>query len=115
MSGKKGGLVVFGTIVGFILGMFLAPKKGSELRKDAKEKFDDIKENPEEAVKNSLESMKNKINAFSDDFLEVDEDDLKPMDLDDENIVISRVFKEVEDNAEDDIVLNVDKEEGEIQ
>lgn len=113
MSGKKGGLVVFGAIFGFILGMFLAPKKGSELRKDAKEKFDDIKENPEEAVKNSLESMKNKINSFSDNFL--DEDDLEAMDLDDENIVISRVFKEVEDNAEDDIVLNIDKEEGDIK
>ena len=33
------------------------------------------------------------------------------MDLEDENIVISRTFKEVEDDMDDDIVLDTDKEE----
>lgn len=114
MSGKKGGLMIFGAIVGFVAGLFLAPKKGSELRKDAKEKFEDIKENPEETVKSTLESMKNKINTFSEELFEVDEDDYEQMDLEDEDIVISRTFKEVEDNSDDDIILESDNEEKEL-
>ena len=42
MSGKKGGLMIFGAIVGFVAGLFLAPKKGSELRRDAKDITDDL-------------------------------------------------------------------------
>lgn len=114
MSGKKGGLMILGAIVGFVAGLFLAPKKGSELRKDAKEKFEDIKENPEETVKSTLESMKNKINTFSEELFEVDEDDYEQMDLEDEDIVISRTFKEVEDNSDDDIILESDNEEKEL-
>ncbi|MCE0631549.1 YtxH domain-containing protein, partial [Clostridioides difficile] len=30
--------------------MFFAPKKGSELRKETKEKFNDVKENPKEVL-----------------------------------------------------------------
>ena len=104
MSGKKGGLMIFGAIVGFVAGLFLAPKKGSELRKDAKEKFEDIKENPEETVKNTFDSVKNRISTFSETLFE-------DVDLEDENIVISRTFKEVEDDMDDDIVLDTDKEE----
>lgn len=114
MSGKKGGFMIFGAIFGFILGLFLAPKKGSDLRKDAKEKFEDIKENPEETVKNTLESMKNKLNTFSEGLFEVDEDEYEQMDLEDEDIVISRTFKEVEDNSDDDIILDSDNEEKEL-
>ena len=114
MSGKKGGLMIFGAIVGFVAGLFLAPKKGSELRRDAKEKFDDIKENPEETFKSTFESMKNKLDTFSETLFEVDEDGYEDVDLDDEDIVISRTFKEVEDDMDDDIVLDTDKEEEEL-
>ena len=41
---NKGRYFLVGSILGFILGLFLAPKKGSELRKEAKEKIDEIKE-----------------------------------------------------------------------
>ena len=44
-SCKKGGFLLLGAILGFIFGMFFAPKKGSELRKETKEKFNDVKEN----------------------------------------------------------------------
>ena len=111
MNGKKGGLMIFGAIVGFVAGLFLAPKKGAELRKDAKEKFEDIKENPEETVKNTFDSVKNRISTFSETLFEVDEDGYEDVDLEDENIVISRTFKEVEDDMDDDIVLDIDKEE----
>ena len=114
MSNKKGGFMIFGAIIGFVAGLFLAPKKGSELRKDAKEKFEDIKENPEETVKSTFESMKNKLETFSETLFEVDEDGDENVDLDDENIVISRTFKEVEDDIADDIILDTDKEEEEL-
>ncbi|WP_300276705.1 YtxH domain-containing protein [Peptacetobacter sp.] len=109
MSGKKGGFMIFGAIAGFLLGMFLAPKKGSDLRKDAKEKLENIKENPDATIKDTLESVKNKLNNFSESLFEEDEDDFEDVDVADENIVISRNFKEVEDFDNDDIVLN-DKE-----
>ena len=46
MSKKSGNFLLLGALIGFIAGLFLAPKKGSELRKDAKNKLDEIKENP---------------------------------------------------------------------
>lgn len=81
---KKGGFMIFGAIIGFLLGIFLAPKKGSELRKETKEKFDDIKENPQEVLNSAIETVKDKINEFSED----DED----IEVSDDDIVISRTF-----------------------
>ncbi|TQQ84593.1 YtxH domain-containing protein [Peptacetobacter hominis] len=81
---KKGGFMIFGAIIGFLLGIFLAPKKGSELRKETKEKFDDIKENPQEVLNSAIETVKDKINELSED----DED----IEVSDDDIVISRTF-----------------------
>ena len=39
MSGKKGLFLVIGALAGFVAGLCLAPKEGSETRKEAKEKF----------------------------------------------------------------------------
>ena len=44
MSKKRGRTLTLGVIIGFFIGLFLAPKKGKELRRDAKEKIDTIKE-----------------------------------------------------------------------
>ena len=44
MSRKGGKYLFLGAILGFIAGLFFAPKKGSELRREAKEKFDEVKE-----------------------------------------------------------------------
>lgn len=113
MSGKKGGFVIFGAIAGFLLGMFLAPKKGADLRRDAKEKLEDIKENPDGTLKNTLESVKDKLNSFSESLFDDEENEgFEDVDVSDENIVITRAFKEVEDN--EDIILNKDKEDEEI-
>ena len=92
---KKGGLlVVLGTLIGFIFGMFLAPKKGSDLREDAKEKFEDIKENPKKALDDAVENVKDKINNFTDD---MPDDDIE---VSDEDIVISRTF---DDDIEEEL------------
>ena len=94
MSKKGGLLVVLGTLIGFTSGMLLAPKKGSDLREDAKEKFEDIKENPKKALDNVVGSVKEKINNLTDD---MPDDDIE---VSDEDIVISRTF---DDDIEEEL------------
>lgn len=48
MSKKTGFLV--GALVGAAAALFLAPKKGSELREEAGKIYDDLKENPQETL-----------------------------------------------------------------
>ena len=50
MSKKRGRTLTLGVIIGFFIGLFLAPKKGTELRQDAKKKIDTIKENPKDII-----------------------------------------------------------------
>ena len=69
MSKRKGSFLLLGAFIGFIAGLFLAPKKGSELRKDAKNKIDEIKENPKEVLQGTFEDVKGKINDFIDAYL----------------------------------------------
>lgn len=90
MSKRKGSFLLLGALIGFIAGLFLAPKKGSELRKDAKNKIDEIKENPKEVLHETLEDVKEKINGFIDDNF-VDEDNIH---ISEDEIVISRIFNE---------------------
>lgn len=90
MSKRKGSFLLLGALIGFIAGLFLAPKKGSELRKDAKNKIDEIKENPKEVLHETLEDVKEKINGFIDDNF-VDEDNIH---ISEDEIVISRTFNE---------------------
>lgn len=90
MSKRKGSFLLLGALIGFIAGLFLAPKKGSELRKDAKNKIDEIKENPKEVLHETLEDVKEKINGFIDDNF-VDEDNIH---IYEDEIVISRTFNE---------------------
>ena len=42
MSKKRGRTLTLGVIIGFFIGLFLAPKKGTELRQDAKKKIDSL-------------------------------------------------------------------------
>ena len=44
MSKRRGNFLLLGALIGFIAGLFFAPKKGSELRRDAKNKIDEIKD-----------------------------------------------------------------------
>ena len=58
MSKKRGRTLTLGVIIGFFIGLFLAPKKGKELRRDAKEKIDTIKENPKDVLHETFEDVK---------------------------------------------------------
>ena len=88
MRKRRGSFLLLGAFVGFIAGLFLAPKKGSELRKDAKNKIDEIKENPKEVLQGTFEDVKGKINDFIDDKL-VEDDNIH---ISEDEIVISRTF-----------------------
>ncbi len=94
MSKRRGRYLLIGAFLGFLAGLFLAPKKGSELRKETKEKFDEVKENPKEVLQETLETVKGKItdiidnNIGENDHIEISEDE----------IVISRSFDDEGDN-----------------
>ncbi|WP_455543736.1 YtxH domain-containing protein [Intestinibacter sp.] len=90
MSKKRGSALTLGVIIGFFIGLFLAPKKGTELRKDAKEKIDTIKENPKDVLHETFEGMKEKVSKLKDDLSE------EKMDIKEEDIVVSRTFDDEE-------------------
>lgn len=87
MSKRKGGFLLLGLILGFIGGLFMAPKKGSELRKDTKEKIDEIKDNPKEVLRETYKDVKDKISDFIDD--DIEEGDIS---ISEDEIVISKTF-----------------------
>lgn len=93
MSKKKGKYLLIGAFLGFIAGLFLAPKKGSELIQEAKDKIDEVKENPKEVLQETFDGVKDKINNIIDDNF-TDED----INICEEEIVISRSFDDEGDN-----------------
>ena len=93
MSNKKGKYLLLGAFLGFIAGLFFAPKKGSELRRDAKEKLGEVKENPKEALQGTIDGVKTKINNLIDD--NVLEDSI---DICEDERVISRTFEDEGEN-----------------
>ena len=64
MSKRRGNFLLLGALIGFIAGLFFAPKKGSELRRDAKNKIDEIKENPKDVLQGTFDDVKEKIKEF---------------------------------------------------
>lgn len=80
MAKRKKGLFGLGIIIGFLVGIFLAPKKGSEMREDAKKKICDAKENPKDVLRETLEDVKEKVSELkedlSDDKIEIQESDI---------------------------------------
>lgn len=86
MSRKGGKYLFLGAILGFIAGLFFAPKKGSELRREAKEKFDEVKENPKDVLHETFEDVKDKVSKLKEDLSE------EKMEIKEEDIVVSRTF-----------------------
>ena len=84
MSKKRGRTLTLGVIIGFFIGLFLAPKKGTELRQDAKKKIDTIKENPKDVLHETFEDVKDKVSKLKEDLSE--------------DIVVSRRFDEEGEN-----------------
>ena len=94
MSKRRGNFLLLGALIGFIAGLFFAPKKGSELRRDAKNKIDEIKENPKDVLQGTFDDVKEKINEFIDyNFAEDDNIHISEVE-----IVISRTFSDEGDN-----------------
>lgn len=94
MSKRRGNFLLLGALIGFIAGLFFAPKKGSELRKDAKNKIDEIKENPKDVLQGTFDDVKEKINEFIDDNFAEDDN----IHISEDEIVISRTFSDEGDN-----------------
>ncbi|MGM9535806.1 MAG: YtxH domain-containing protein [Intestinibacter sp.] len=92
MSKKRGKVLTLGVIIGFFMGIFLAPKKGSELREDAKKKIDTIKENPKDVLHETFEEVKEKVSEIKDDLAQ------EKMEIEEEDIVVSRTFDEEGEN-----------------
>lgn len=94
MSKRRGNFLLLGALIGFIAGLFFAPKKGSELRRDAKNKIDEIKENPKDVLQGTFDDVKEKINEFIDDNFAEDDN----IHISEDEIVISRTFRDEGDN-----------------
>ena len=94
MSKRRGNFLLLGALIGFIAGLFFAPKKGSELRRDAKNKIDEIKENPKDVLQGTFDDVKEKINEFIDDNFAEDDN----IHISEDEIVIRRTFSDEGDN-----------------
>ena len=94
MSKRRGRYLLIGAFLGFLSGLFLTHKKGSELRKETKEKFDEVKENPKEVLQETFETVKGKITDMMDSNI-VDNDHIE---ISEDEIVISRTFDDEGDN-----------------
>ena len=94
MSKRRGNFLLLGALIGFIAGLFFAPKKGSELRRDAKNKIDEIKENPKDVLQGTFDDVKEKINEFIDDNFAEDDN----IHISEDEIVISRTFSDEGEN-----------------
>ena len=90
MSKRRGNFLLLGALI----GLFFAPKKGSELRRDAKNKIDEIKENPKDVLQGTFDDVKEKINEFIDDNFAEDDN----IHISEDEIVISRTFSDEGDN-----------------
>ena len=89
MSKRRGNFLLLGALIGFIAGLFFAPKKGSEFRRDAKDKIEEIKENPKDVLQGTFDDVKEKINEFIDDNFAEDDN----IHISEDEIVISRTFR----------------------
>lgn len=87
---KRGGILTLGVIIGFFMGIFLAPKKGSELREDAKKKMDEVKENPKDVLHETFNEIKEKVSELKEELTE------EEMEIEEEDIVVSRTFYDEE-------------------
>ena len=77
MSKKKGGLLKFvaGLGLGLGVGMLFAPKKGEELRKDLKVKFDELLNKAKEIdVKEVAEDFMDKVNNLKEELEDLDKE-----------------------------------------
>ena len=94
MSKRSGKFLLLGAFLGFLAGLFLAPKKGSELRRDAKNKIEEVKENPKDVLQETLDGVKEKITNIIDDNM----GDNDNIEISEDEIIISKTFNDEGDN-----------------
>lgn len=91
MSSRKGLYLFVGAVTGFVTGLCLAPKKGSEIIQDAKKKIIEVKENPKDVLCETFDEVKEKIIAIKDEIVEENN-----IEISQEDILISKTFEEGE-------------------
>lgn len=85
---KKNGLtLIIGGLIGIIVGLLIAPRKGTETREILSEKIEELKDKSENI------EIKKKIEAFVGEYIKEKDEIIKP----EEEIVISREFKDEEE------------------
>lgn len=85
---KKNGLtLIIGGLIGIIVGLLIAPRKGTETREILSEKIEELKDKSEKI------EIKKKIEAFVGEYIKEKDEIIKP----EEEIVISREFKDEEE------------------
>ncbi|MGL5347151.1 MAG: YtxH domain-containing protein [Peptostreptococcaceae bacterium] len=94
MSKRSGKFLLLGAFLGFLAGLFLAPKKGSELRRDAKNKIEEVKENPKEVLQETFDGVKEKITNIIDDNI----GDNDNIEISEDEIIISKTFSDEGEN-----------------
>ena len=103
MSRKKGiGKFVFGAAIGAGLGLLFAPKKGSELRADLKEKLDDL-------VKQIKNIDKEEIKAQFDEKVEQIKEELRDLDKEKALNIAKTKASELKEKAQELVELAIDK------
>ena len=103
MSRKKGiGKFVFGAAIGAGLGLLFAPKKGSELRADLKEKLDDL-------VKQIKNIDKEEVKAQFDEKVEQIKEELRDLDKEKALNIAKTNASELRDKAQELVELAIDK------
>ncbi|MDR0879635.1 MAG: YtxH domain-containing protein [Clostridioides sp.] len=98
---NTGFVLIFGAIIGFVIGIMFAPKKGKELRKDTSKKIDEIKENPKEFFQETCDDVKERFSILMDEL----EDEYDHIDFSEEDIVITKSF-----DRDDDDIIDIGKE-----
>lgn len=92
MSSRKGRFFFLGAIFGLLAGLFFAPKKGSELRQDAKDKIEEIKDNPKDVLHETINGVKEKVSSIVEDNRDEDNRDEDNIKISEDEIIISKTF-----------------------
>ena len=102
MSKKGIGKFVFGAAIGAGLGLLFAPKKGSELRADLKDKMDDL-------IKQIKKIDKEEVKAQFDEKVEQIKEELKDLDKEKALSIAKKKAADLKKKTQELVELAIDK------